>query len=291
MARFLDFLFGRDRGRYGGYELIEEMAHGGMSRVWKARRPGTEEICALKILTPESAETQKRFEEVFETGEGEIALRLDHPNVVRTFDYGRGQRGEYYIAMEFVDGPNLGTLIAVESPRVRKNRFDLLLRIGSGLEYIHKRGLIHRDFCPKNVLYAHDGQVKIIDFGLTIPASLKHRAVVTRAGTVSYMAPEQIRNQALDARTDIYAFGMSMFEILTYRRAFPRSGDRTRNMQQHLNAPAVPLRQVAPDLPEAMEKVIQKCIAKDRNLRYKSMFEVMTDLHGAVAIARSQRSD
>ncbi|MFO7956666.1 MAG: serine/threonine-protein kinase [Candidatus Brocadiia bacterium] len=281
MAKFLDFIFFRGKDRYGGYELIEEIARGGMSRIWKARHPETGQVCALKILTPESVETQDRFRRLFEAGEGEIALSLDHPNVINTFDYGRGHKGEYYIAMEYVDGPNLETLIVLESPRIRENRFDLLMQIGAGLRYIHEQGLIHRDFCPKNVLCNDENVPKIIDFGLTIPASLKHRAVITRAGTASYMAPEQIRNQQVDERTDIYAFGVSMFEILAFRRPFPRSGNRTRRMQDHLNVKPVPLRRVAPDLPEALEEVVKKCIAKDRDLRYKSMGEVMRDLQEA----------
>jgi serine/threonine-protein kinase len=162
------------------------------------------------------------------------------------------------------------------------------MQTGSGLEYIHREGLIHRDFCPKNVLVAKDGTPKIIDFGLTIPASARHRALVTRAGTASYMAPEQIRNQQVDARTDVYAFGVSVFEILTFRRPFPRSADRTRRMQTHLNVRPRPLRQLEPELPVELEDVIKKCIAKDRDMRYKSMREVMRDLEDAIEIAVSR---
>ncbi len=291
MARFLDFIFFRGKNRYGGYELIEEVARGGMSRVWKARHPETGDVCALKILTPASVETQERFQRLFEAGEGDLAVRLDHPNVVNTFDYGHGPKGEYYIAMEYVDGPTLESLVLLRSPRVEQNRFDFLLQMGTGLRYIHEQGLIHRDFCPKNVLCAADNVLKIIDFGLTIPANLKHRAIITRAGTASYMAPEQIRNQQVDERTDIYAFGVSTFEVLTFRRPFPRSGNRTRRMQDHLNIKPLALRRVDPDLPESLEEVVRKCIAKDRDLRYKSMSEVMRDLQSACNIATSWDQD
>lgn len=289
MGRFLDFIFSRGRPRYGGYELIEQIARGGMSRIWKARHPETGELCALKILTPESVETQDRFRRLFEAEEGQIALQLEHPNVISTFDYGRGRKGEYYIAMEFVDGPNLQSLIVVESPRLERTRFDVCLQVGEGLCYIHQQGLIHRDFCPKNVLYPKDGPPKIIDFGLTIPAAARDRAMVTRAGTASYMAPEQVRNQQVDARADIYAFGVSVFEILTFQWPFPRQNDATRRMLTHLNIQPLPLRKVAPELPVELERVVQKCVAKDRELRYKSMADVMKELRRGVRVARQQQ--
>ncbi len=287
MARILDFLSGR-KGRYGGYELLEQVASGGMSTVWKVRHPDTGRIYAMKILTAQSVQTLALFRRLFAAEEGKIALGLDHPNVIKTLDYGQGRREEYYIVMEYVDGPNLATLIAVESPELRDRRFDLAMQMGAGLRYIHEEGLIHRDFCPKNVLYSAEGTAKIIDFGLTIPASLKARTVVARAGTASYMAPEQIRSQPVDARADIYSFGVSIFELLTGQHPFPRASDRGKRMQEHLNVEPPSLRQVAPELPEELEQVVGKCIAKERRLRYKTMRDVMEGLKAAVDIAVSR---
>ncbi len=285
----LDFLFSRDRKRYGGYELVEEVARGGMSRVWKARKPGDERLVAVKVLTPESVETMARFKAVFETEEGEIALRLNHPNVIKTYDYGRVGKDAYYIVMEFVDGPNLETLVVLESPRIAQARFDLVLQMGAGLQYIHRQGLIHRDFCPKNVLIGSNDEAKIIDFGLCVPATLQEKTFMARAGTASYMAPEQVRSQPLDVRADIYAYGMSAFEVLTSRRPFPRTQSRSRRMQDHLNVKPLRLRQVHPELPQELEDAIQKCIAKDREMRYKSMDEALRDMRAAVEIALSQQ--
>jgi serine/threonine protein kinase len=285
----LDFLFSRDRKRYGGYELQEEIARGGMSRVWKARKPGDEQVYAVKVLTPESVETMARFRAVFETEEGEIALRLNHPNVIKTYDFGRLGKGAYYIVMEFVDGPNLETLVVLESPRIARVRFDLVLQMGAGLQYIHEQGLIHRDFCPKNVLFGSDDVAKIIDFGLCVPTVMQERTFMARAGTASYMAPEQVRSQPLDVRADIYAYGMSAFVVLTNRRPFPRTQSRSRRMQDHLNIQPLRLRQLCPELPQELEDVIQKCIAKDRQMRYKSMDAVMRDMRAAVEIALSQQ--
>jgi serine/threonine protein kinase len=289
MARFLNFIFRRREERYGGYELIEEVARGGMSRIWKVRHPETGRIYAMKVLTAESVELIERFRRLFEADEGDIALRLDHPNVVKTHEYGHDRADEYYIVMEFINGPNLATLIALESARVRENRFDIVMQVAEGLRYIHERGLIHRDFCPKNVLYTEEGVAKIIDFGLTIPAAVKARTVLARAGTASYMAPEQIRTQPVDERTDIYAFGVSAFEVLTGRRPFPLSADRGKRMRDHLNVEPMRLRELEPDLSEQLEDVVGKCIAKERRLRYKSMDEVLSRLRGAPEMARLRR--
>lgn len=289
MAGVLDFIFSRDKKRYGGYKLLDEVARGGMSRVWTAKKPGEDKLYAVKVLTPESVEAMNRFKEVFETEEGEIALRLNHPNVIKTYGYGHTSKGGYFIVMEYVDGPNLETLVVLESDRTVANRFELVLQMGAGLEYIHQQGLIHRDFCPKNVLYGTDSVAKIIDFGLCVPTVVQERTFMGRAGTASYMAPEQVRSQPLDIRADIYAYGMSAFEVLTHRRPFPRTQSRGRRMQDHLNIQPLRLRQVSPELPVELEEVVEKCIAKDREMRYKSMDVVMRDMRAAVEIALSQQ--
>ena len=285
MGRLLDFIFPSRKPPYGGYILEEEIASGGMSRIWRARHPEDGRVCVVKVLTPESADLQATFSRAFEAEEGQIALRLEHPYVIKTYDYGRHGKDTYYIVMEYVDGPNLETLVLLQEPRVRAKRFELILQIGEGLTYIHEQGLIHRDFCPKNVLYGREAIPKIIDFGLSIPAGVSHRLAEARAGTASYMAPEQVRGQAVDKRADIYAFGLSAFEILPGRRPFPQSADRSRRMQDHLNVEPIKLREADPDLPEELEQVVQKCIAKQRDLRYKSMPEVMRDLRVAVRAA------
>jgi serine/threonine protein kinase len=291
MSRLFNMFRPSRKEPYGGYVLQEELGRGGMSSIWLARHRETGEERAVKILTPESAEMMERFRAQFEADEGMIALRLDHPNVIKTYTYGREGRGNYYIVMEYVDGPNLETLIAVGDERIRAARFDLVLQTGAGLSYIHDQGLIHRDFCPKNVLCTDKCTPKIIDFGLTIPASLKHRTVISRAGTASYMAPEQVRNQAVDGRTDIYAYGLSAFEILAGRRPFPIAGNRGRRMQDHLNVPPMRLCEAAPELPEELERVVGKCIEKDRDLRYKSMADVMDEMRSAIEIALSGRGE
>jgi len=289
MVKLLDFIPFRGRKRYGGYELLEQIARGGMSRIWRARAPETGQIFAVKILTPESVEVIDMYRRFFETEEGQVALALDHPNVIKTHEYGRGRKAEYYLVMDYVHGPNLEVLIARGSPRVKQHQFSLVMQIGAGLRYIHQQGLVHRDFCPKNVLFGEDCVAKIIDFGLTIPLSLKERSGVLRAGTASFMAPEQVRGRPVDERTDIYAYGLSCYEILTGRRPLPGARDVGQRMQDQLNLEPLPLRRLAPHLPEEMEQIIEKCIAKEPAMRYKSMDGAMKDMRVAVEIAQSRK--
>ena len=214
-------LLGHNRSSPDNYEIIREVAKGGMSLVYEAARKRDNARVAIKIITPKFTQLAAQLDEAFKKGsEGEIALTLRHPNVIRTFDYGH-KGHEYYIVMEFIDGPNLKQLIDQHSPRIAKHGLQIAIQIARGLAYIHKNGLVHRDFCPKNILLTEDGTPKIIDFGLAIPAHLKDKWRFDRSGTVAYMAPEQVRGQKVDARTDVYAFSVSMFEILTGTRPFP----------------------------------------------------------------------
>jgi eukaryotic-like serine/threonine-protein kinase len=272
---------------YGGIELIEEIAKGGMSRIWKGRRPKSDEIVAVKVLDDDSLEMIDFYRKYFETEEGQIALRLDHPNVIRTYEYGHARKGEYYLVMEYVNGPNLEVQIALQSPRVVEHRLDLLLQMGAGLRYIHERSLVHRDFCPKNVLFGEDCIAKVIDFGLTIPVKSQKHAGIMRAGTASFMAPEQVRGQAVSVRTDIYAYGLSCYEILTGRRPLPGGRDVAKRMQDQLNMEPTPLRRLAPELPSDLQVVLEKCYDKNPAMRYGTMDEVMKEMQQAVDVAHS----
>jgi len=282
MRHILRSLFARNgKCRFGGYEPIRLVARGGMSEVWEARHRRTGEVFALKILNSEPLELKRTFQKIFEAEEGRIALKLDHPNVVHTVDYSRTGK-DYYIVMEFIAGPNLERLILQGDERLHKSRFDVVVQVARGLDYLHRQHLIHRDFCPKNILYDSGGTAKIIDFGLTIPAASRPRSMVDISGTASYMAPEQIKRVKLDERTDIYAFGVTAFEILTGKRPFPTVPDRERRLQQHLNLAPTPLREADASLPRELEDIVAKCIEKDPDLRYKSMGEVMKGLLSAI---------
>lgn len=269
------------KSNFGPYHLVEPVAKGGMGCVWKAEDRRTGAIVAVKIMEPDTAEVIKLMKMMFDTEEGEVALRLNHPNVVKTYEFGhRGKR--YYTVMEFIDGPNLKHLILADDPRLKQNRVEICLQMGRGLNYIHHEGLVHRDFCPKNVLLDGKNVAKIIDFGLTIPADVKQRKGIDQSGTASYMAPEQVRRMLVDARADIYAFGVSVFEIFTGRRPFAEHAEQRRKMEQHLNVPPLKLRDVNPALPRELEELVRQCIEKDPDGRPPTMEAVMKDFRNIV---------
>jgi len=252
-----------------------------MSIVYEATDKISEDRVAVKILKPESYDVARRLAESFGTDEGEIALSLRHPNVVETRDYGKKGR-KYFIAMEFVDGPNLAEITVRNPDYLKDRRIDLIRQIGTGLSYIHAHGLVHRDFCPKNVLIHPNGEAKIIDFGLSIPKTRKEDWKWDRSGTPSYMAPEQIRGQEVDVRTDVYAFGITMFEVLTGKKPFRTGRTRYGKMQPHLNvAPQTPSdydKSIPPDL----DAVVLKALEKERYRRYQTVDALMVEFRKVI---------
>jgi serine/threonine-protein kinase len=273
MGRLLDFLRG-STSPLDDYEFAELVAEGGMGRVWKARHRDTGRTYAIKLMKPETAETREKFRRIWAADEGQIALKLKHRNVVETYEYGE-DNDRYYVIMEFIDGRNVAELICYRPGCVQQHRFDIVVQSGRGLGYLHSQGLIHRDFCPKNILFDSSDTAKLIDFGLTIPAVKRPESKMDLAGTASYMAPEQIRRTGVDARSDIYAFGVSAFEILTGERPFPASESQEKKLTKHLNVEPRRLTDMDPDLPQELEDTVAKCMEKDPDARYNSMEEVL----------------
>ena len=262
---------------FKGYRLLEKIAEGGMSTIYKAVSRETGEAVAIKILFPRYGKQKNKLQKLFveKQVEGEMASSLNHPNVMKTFSYGR-IRNLYYFVMEFIGGMNLKHIIYNKPEFLRGRKFDVIKQVGQGLNYIHSRGIIHRDMCPKNILVSENGQVKIIDFGLSISKSSRYRGIGERSGTPSYMAPEQIRALEADERTDIYAFGVTMYEILAESPPFGGQ-DSFARMQQQLSFEAVPLSKRIPDIPLALEGIVSRAMQKEPEDRYKSMNNLLHD--------------
>jgi serine/threonine protein kinase len=271
-------LFRSSRSSPDNYRIIKPIAKGGMSVVYEGVRKADDMPVAIKIITPEFTQLSEKLEEIFDKGsEGEIALSLRHPNVVRTIEFGHKGR-EYYIVMEFIDGPNLKQLIDSGSPRWSEHRFRIAVEAGRGLAYIHKNGLIHRDYCPKNILLAEDGTVKLIDFGLAIPAHLREKWRWDRSGTAAYMAPEQIRGQKVDIRTDVYAYAASIYEIMTGNRPYPDDPDKYKKMAVHLNIDPANPRQYNRSIPVALEHIMLKGMARDADDRFPTVDAMLREI-------------
>ena len=267
-----------DRSGLSNYKIGELIAKGGMSEVYKAQRAKNGQIVAVKLITPEFTEMAEQMDQLFEkSSEGEMAASLRHENVVRTYEFGKKGK-QFFIVMEYIEGPNLKRLIDSNEPVWRENRFRIGLDIARGLCYIHRNNLVHRDFCPKNILLDKDETPKIIDFGLALPGDVKNRWRFDRSGTASYMAPEQVRGREVDFRSDIYAFGMTLYEVLSGSRPYPEGRSRQAKMTGHLNLEPVPPRRYDPEIPIPLEHIILRCIAKRPEDRYPTMDAVINEM-------------
>ncbi len=265
------------------YRLLSEISEGGMSTVYKALSRVTGEIVAIKILFPKYTDKRIMLENLYEEKhvEGDIAASLIHPNVIRTYSYGRAHN-QYYFVMEYIRGPNLKNVIYKQPGLLKERKLDTIMGIAKAIRYIHSMGIIHRDVCSKNILLNEDGRVKLIDFGLAVTTAGKYRSIGERSGTPSYMAPEQIRAMAPDERTDIYSLGVVMYEILAGETPFSGGSEYTR-MQNHLNVSPVKLAERAPELHPDIAEIVEKAMQKNPVDRYPSMDSLIFHLNGFIS--------
>ena len=265
----------------GHYRLLEQVGQGGMGVVFLARDERLERDVAVKVLPPGTFpddNARKRFRR-----EARILAKLNHPNVAMAFDFGQ-QDGIDYLVTEYVSGITLDAKLA-KGPIPQKTVLELGIQLAKGLAVVHQEQIIHRDLKPGNLRLTNGGELKILDFGLARwrePASdlaktLSLESRDTVAGTLPYMAPEQIRCQEVDARTDIWGAGAVLYEMATGQRPFPvASGLKLIEAIQHLDPPAPSTlnRQITP----AFDAVILKALDKDPNRRYQSADELAVDL-------------
>ena len=260
---------------FANYTVLERLNHGGMADVYLVA-DAQERRVALRILLPELRFHWKERRR-FRWG-CDVTRQLDHPNVVHLFEDGKF-RGLRYCVIEYIAGPNLKECILRADPQLRPNRQKLLTGMAAGLAHIHDRGFLHLDFKPENILTTLTYDPKIIDFDLAIPRPARPKKAATLSGTPAYLAPEQILRQPVDERADIFAFGLTAYEMLTGKKpitgnTFEEVIGKYANFDQHLKPP----RTHAPDIAPGLERVILKCLAKDVTRRYPSMGLVLRDL-------------
>jgi serine/threonine protein kinase len=277
--------------KLGKYELVRKLATGGMAEVFlaKARGPrGFEKTVVVKRILPHLAEDEQ-FVQMF-LSEAQLAAKLNHARIVQIFDFGESD-GAYFIAMEHVDGPNLRALAQLWADRHTPIPLPQVARMLSyaceGLAYAHEfwdpetgewSRLIHRDISPDNILLARSGDLKLVDFGIAKAASQVHRTSTgLLKGKIAYMSPEQLSNRPLDLRADVYALGVVAYELISGTRPFAAESD-IHLMQAIMYQPHIPIVERRPDVPEALQFVVDRALAKDRDERYESCREMQRDL-------------
>ncbi len=261
------------RKQLGKYEIIERLGSGRMAEVYKAYQPSLDRYVAIKLLHPFLADDPE-FKDRFEREARNVA-RLKHPNIVQVHDFEYGAQSESsYMVMELLTGGNLQDLIR-QAPLAPGAAARLLGQIASALDYAHSEGVIHRDLRPGNVLLDRSGNAILTNFGLARMVDEGSR--ITQSGSVigtpPYMSPEQWLGEAVDGRTDVYALGATLYEMLTGRQPF--TADTPYQLRDaHLSAPPPSALEIRPDLPHGVAGVIQKAMAKEKAERYNSAGEL-----------------
>ncbi|QVL34808.1 serine/threonine protein kinase [Telmatocola sphagniphila] len=250
-----------------------------MSKVWSAYDKKLGRMVCLKLLDKEKTH---KFEEKFKLmgikdkpTEGELTEKLSagsgHPNIVRTIEHGVTTAGEPYIVMEWIDGLGLNFLIETKSPQLNGNRVSYVLQLSDALAFLHRNQFLHRDLCPRNVMVNKENQVKLIDYGLTIPYTPVFCQPGNRTGTADYLAPEIIKRQRTDHRVDIFALGVTAFEVFTGQLPWERSLSSEETLRRHLNTPPRLAKELKPDIPQDLNDILAKAIAKEPNERYRDV--------------------
>lgn len=255
------------------FELLGRTGQGSMSKVFRARDNKLGRVVCLKILDKaKTAKFEARFPGLNRPSEGAICMELRHKNVVQTFEHGMTLEGEPFIVMELIDGMGLNFLVETRSPMLEENRINYLIQAADGLEYIHQQGYLHRDICPRNIMVTKDGVLKYIDFGLAIPYRKEFCKPGNRTGTPNYMAPELIKRMATDHRVDLFALGVTAFEVFTGEMPWERA-QSLETVMSHLNSPGHNPRKFKPDMDERTVKFLVKAIERDPNKRFQTAKE------------------
>ncbi|HVQ63041.1 MAG TPA: FlgO family outer membrane protein [Terriglobia bacterium] len=276
--------------RLGSYEIVAQIGAGGMGEVYRARDTKLKRDVAVKVLTQEFARDAGhvlRFNR-----EAELLASLNHPNLAAIYSVGEYE-GQPFIVMELLEGQTLKATIdsgRIPYPKV----LDLAIQISDALQSAHVRGVVHRDIKPANIHITPAGQTKILDFGIAKLVAESHAEAVstsaptaagrellteagTAIGTVAYMSPEQVRGEELDARTDLFSFGLVLYEMATGRQAFSGSTSGV-ILEAILNrAPIAPV-QLNPSVPQGLDRIIYRLLEKDRRFRYQSSADLHSDL-------------
>jgi serine/threonine protein kinase len=267
--------------RLGPYEVLSSIGAGGMGEVYKARDTRLDRIVAIKVL-PEHLSSKPQLRERFER-EARAVSSLNHPHICTLHDVGQ-QDGTDYLVMEYLEGETLAQRLK-KGPLPLDQALRYAVEIAGALDHAHRHGVVHRDLKPGNIMLTRTG-AKVLDFGLAkVGAGFKPAQAETQTlteegvimGTLQYMAPEQLEGKEADARTDIFAFGAVVYEMVTGKRAFEASSQASL-IVAIMERQVPPISALQPVSPPALERVVKKCLAKDADQRWQSSADLADEL-------------
>ena len=258
----------------GRYEITEQLGQGGMGTVYKAFDPMLARVVAVKVIVAHLDDQPDQRERFFR--EARAAAQLAHPNIITIHDLGE-DHGAPFLAMEYLEGQDLDRRMrGPERPSLTR-RLDIALHICAGLAHAHSAGVVHRDLKPANIFLTNDGQVKILDFGLARLVTSELTRSNVMLGTISYMAPEQLRGEKSDHRADIFSLGVLFYEIFGGKKPF-QSDSFASTMFKILEEVPEPLGVLNPDLPIELVAIIERAMSKPRDERYQLTLDMLRDL-------------
>src|SRR5262245_62705262 len=275
---------GEDDQTLHRYELVERLAVGGMAEVFRAKAFGAhgfEKVLAIKRILPDLA-ADPEFETRF-IAEAKLTVALTHANIVQVHDFGRFG-GSLYIAMEYVDGPDLAALLKAYAERKQRvpvgAAMHIAMELAKGLDFAHRKGVVHHDVSPSNILLSRAGEVKVADFGIAQAAAESERSLQGARrimGKWRYMSPEQTRGEKLDTRSDLFSAGVVIFELLTGERLF--GGDDIESIVTNIRQMDIPRPStLRNDLPPALDDVLAKVLERERPKRYPQSSDLLRAL-------------
>jgi serine/threonine-protein kinase len=262
--------------KLGKYKIVEEIGRGAMGDVYKAIDPSIGRLVALKTISSSLVGNPELLERFYR--EARSAGALEHPNIVTIYELGKG--GDVpYIAMEYLEGESLEKIIQRRQSLGFLEKIGFIVPVCRALEYAHSRGVVHRDVKPANVMISKDGKIKVVDFGIARLMNASHTQTDVLIGTISYMSPQMIYGERADERSDIWALGVTFYELLCYQRPFEAENHATLMLKiAQESAKHAPVSDFVPDCPPELELIISKMLEKELTRRFQTMEEVLSEI-------------
>lgn len=274
------------------FQLDKHAFSGTMSKFRVAKETSTGKLYGLKFLDREKTDYfNARFKGLDKPPEGVIAMQISHPLIVETYEFGKTTTGTDYILMEYISGHGLDAVIKNRKKEVIPHRLKIIREMATAVQVVHDLGFIHRDVCPRNfICHSNFSGARMIDFGLTIPDEPPYRLPGNRTGTPQYMAPEIVRRRPTDKRVDIFAFGVTIYRLLTFEHPWGTTDTTGMAALSHDTIPVTPITDHVPDMDPKLARAVHKCMEVDPDQRFESCKAFLAAIRSVKSERASQNS-